>query len=104
MTWSANRCTFSIWYDRLEPTPARMAISGSANSISRTKLSCGGSILPELNMPMRCGYISTSRFCPGCTGRAQPPASTGRPSQWSSFHRDSGFSSEYMKHDLPRSN
>ena len=22
--------------------------------------------------------MSTSRFCPGCTGRAQPPASTGR--------------------------
>ena len=83
-------------YDRLEPTPARMAISGSANSISRTKLSCGGSIFPELNMPMRCGYISTSRFCPGCTGRAQPPTSTGRPSQCSSVHQSDGFSRLYQ--------
>ena len=47
VTWSAKRCTFSIWYDRLEPTPARMAIAGSANSISRTKFRWLGSSFPQ---------------------------------------------------------
>ena len=78
-----------------------MAMAGSANSISRTKFSWGGSILPQLNIPIRCGAMSTSRFCPGCTGSAQPPASTGRPSHWRPCHHSSGFKSEYMKAERP---
>ena len=38
---------------------------------------------------------------PGCTGCAQPPASTERPSQCICVHQSLGFSREYMKHDLP---
>ena len=83
------------------PRRAWPSRSGSANWISSTRLSCGGSILPQLNIPIRWGAMSTSRFCPGCTGRAQPPASTGRPSHWRPFHHSSFFSRLYMKAERP---
>ena len=102
VTWEAKTRTLSM-LKSLVPPAGRSASPASANSISRTRFSCGGNILPLWKSPMRVGAISTSRYSPAGMACALPPGSCQKPSRPRWLYHSCGFSKEYRKQLRPYS-